>query len=444
VRITTLETFDLRFPTSRDKDGSDAMNPDPDYSVAYVVLRTDGPAEGHGFTFTIGRGTDVVVAAIEALGPLVTGVDLDDIWADMSGFWRRVTGDSQLRWLGPEKGAIHLASAALINAVWDLLAKQAGKPLWKLLVDMAPEELIDCIDFRHIEDALTRDQALALLREMEPGKAQREQHLREHGFPAYTTTAGWLGYDEDKLRRLCRQALDQGFTHLKLKVGRDLADDRRRAAIMREEIGPDRTLMIDANQVWEVDQAITWVHALAEFDPLWIEEPVHPDDVLGHAAVAKGVAPIGVATGEHAQNRVIFKQMLESGAMQFCQLDACRLAGVNEVLAVLLLARRFDVPVCPHAGGVGLCEYVQHVSMFDYVAVSGSMEHRFVEFVDHLHEHFVDPVRVEDARYLVPEEPGYSAEILPASRDAHRFPDGGVWAGTAAWRPEPFAPRTTR
>ena len=443
MRIRELEVLDLRFPTSRAKDGSDAMNPDPDYSLAYVILRVDDPdgPEGHGFSFTIGRGTEVVVSAIRALEPLVVGTSLDDIWSDMAGFWRRVTGDSQLRWLGPEKGAIHLAGAAIINAVWDLLAKRAEKPLWKFLVDLTPEELVGCVDFRHIEDVLTREQALELLRDIEADKPEREQAMREQGFPAYTTTAGWLGYSEDKLRRLCREGIEQGFDHFKLKVGQDLEEDRRRAAIMREAIGPDRTMMVDANQVWEVDQAIDWMRELAEFDPLWIEEPVHPDDVLGHRAVAEGVAPIGVATGEHAQNRIIFKQMLASGAMQFCQLDACRLAGVNEVIAVMLLAKRFDVPVCPHAGGVGLCEYVQHLSIFDHIAISGSLEGRLVEFVDHLHEHFVDPVRVRNARYQVPEAPGYSAEIHASSREAHRFPDGSEWVTEPAWAPTPFVPR---
>ena len=442
MRIDSLEVLDLRFPTSRAKDGSDAMNPDPDYSLAYVILTVDDPSgpEGHGFTFTIGRGTEVVTRAVEALRPLIVGVSLDDIWSDMAGFWRRVTGDSQLRWIGPEKGAIHLAGAAIINAVWDLLAKRAEKPLWKFLVDLSPEELIACVEFRHIEDVLTPEMAIELLREVESGKAERERAMREQGFPAYTTTAGWLGYSEEKLRRLCKEGIDQGFDHFKLKVGQNLAEDRRRAAIMRDEIGPDRTMMVDANQVWEVDEAIDWMRELAEFEPLWIEEPVHPDDVLGHAAVSRGVAPIGVATGEHAQNRIIFKQMLSSGAMQFCQLDACRLAGVNEVIAVMLLAKQFDVPVCPHAGGVGLCEYVQHLSIFDHIAIAGSLEGRLVEFVDHLHEHFVDPVRVQGARYQVPELPGYSAEILPASRDAYRFPDGEEWADSPPWTPAPFTP----
>jgi L-fuconate dehydratase len=444
MRITDLETIDLRFPTSRAKDGSDAMNPDPDYSAAYVILRCDedGAPEGHGFSFTIGRGNDIVVAAIEALRPLVVGLDLDAVWDDPAGFWRRIVGDSQLRWIGPEKGAIHLAGAAVVNAVWDLLAKRAGKPLWKLLVDLEPEQLVGCIDFRHIRDALTPEEAVELLREVQAGKADREAEMRRDGFPAYTTSAGWLGYPEDKVRRLCREALDQGFDHFKIKVGQDLEEDRRRAALLREEIGPDRTLMMDANQVWEVDEAITWMRALAEFDPHWIEEPLSPDDVLGHAAVSEALAPdVGVATGEHVQNRVMFKQFLQAGGMQFCQLDACRLGGVNEVLAVLLLARRFGVPVCPHAGGVGLCEYVQHLSIFDYIAVTGDLDGRLVEFVDHLHEHFVEPVRIADARYQVPQRPGYSAEMHAETLERFRFPDGPEWEGASPWTPPAFAPQ---
>jgi L-fuconate dehydratase len=441
VRVVDLEVIDLRFPTSRAKDGSDAMNPDPDYSVAYVVLRCDeGSLEGHGFTFTIGRGNEVCVAAVEALRPLIVGLDLDDAWADMAGVWRRITGDSQLRWIGPEKGVIHLAGAAIINALWDLMAKRAGKPLWKLLVDLTPEELVRCVDFRHIRDALTPEEAIELLRQIEAGKPEREAEMRATGFPAYTTSAGWLGYSQEKVRRLCQEALDQGFDHFKIKVGQDQEADRARAALVREMIGPKRTLMMDANQVWEVDQAIDWMRSLAEFNPHWIEEPLSPDDVLGHAAVSRELAPIGVATGEHAQNRVLFKQFMQAGAMQFCQLDACRLGGVNEALAVLLLARKFGVPVCPHAGGVGLCEYVQHLSLFDYIAVSGDLDGRLVEFVDHLHEHFVDPVRIVDARYQVPELPGYSAQMYPETLERFRFPDGVEWTGEPAWEPAPFIP----
>jgi L-fuconate dehydratase len=445
MRITALDVLDLRFPTSRAKDGSDAMNPDPDYSVAYVILGCgDGEPEGHGFTFTIGRGNEVCVAAIEALRPLVIGLDLDDVWADMAGFWRRITGDSQLRWIGPEKGAIHLAGSAVVNAVWDLLAKRAGKPLWKLLVDLEPEELVRCVDFRHIADAITPDEAIELLRGIQDGKADREQEMRRDGFPAYTTSAGWLGYSDEKVRRLCQEGLDEGFDHFKIKVGQDLEADRARAALMREMIGPDRRLMMDANQVWEVGEAIEWMRSLAEFDPYWIEEPLSPDDVLGHAAVAEALEPMGVATGEHAANRIMFKQFMQAGGMQFCQLDACRLGGVNEVLAVLLLARKFDVPVCPHAGGVGLCEYVQHLSIFDYIAVSGDLDGRLVEFVDHLHEHFVDPVRMRDARYQVPELPGYSAQMHAETLERFRYPDGAEWAATPPWQPAAFVPEVDR
>ncbi|HAM72947.1 MAG TPA: fuconate dehydratase [Verrucomicrobiales bacterium] len=421
--LTQISVRDIRFPTSRQLDGSDAMNPDPDYSAAYVLLQTDHPRglAGHGLAFTIGRGNEVVVAAIRALLPRLKGRTLESLTADMGAFWRHLTGDSQLRWIGPEKGAIHLATAALVNAVWDLWAKVEGKPLWRLLVDMTPEELVRCIDFRYITDLLTPGEALALLRAKAPGKQARIGEALASGYPAYTTSAGWLGYSDDRLRGLCREALAGGWTHFKIKVGRDLADDLRRCTIIREEIGPDRRLMVDANQVWDVPQAITWMRELARFNPWWIEEPTSPDDVLGHAAIARAVAPIGVATGEHCQNRVVFKQLLQAGAIRFCQIDACRLGGVNEVLAVLLMAAKCGVPVCPHAGGVGLCEHVQHLSFFDFVAVTGSMEDRIIEYVDHLHEHFVDPVQVRGGRYLPPSLPGYSTEMKPASLREYEF-----------------------
>jgi L-fuconate dehydratase len=430
ITITDLTVRDIRFPTSRSLDGSDAMNPDPDYSATYVVLRTDSPAslEGHGLTFTIGRGNEVCVAAVRALAPLVVGRTLESCTADMAGFWRWITGDSQLRWLGPEKGVIHLATAAIVNAVWDLYAKAAGKPLWKLLADMTPEQLVACIDFRYITDALTPDEALEILRRHAPTRAAREAELLRRGYPAYTTSAGWLGYDDAKIRRLCQEGIAAGWTHFKLKVGADVEEDVRRATIMREAIGPERTLMFDANQRWDVGEAIANMRRLAPFKPLWIEEPTSPDDVLGHAAIARAIAPIGVATGEHCQNRVIFKQLLQAGAIAFCQIDSCRLGGVNEILAVLLMAAKFGVPVCPHAGGVGLCEYVQHLSMFDYIAVSASLEQRIVEFVDHLHEHFLDPVVVKDGRYLPPTQPGYSITMRPESLDAYEFPHGRAWA----------------
>jgi len=430
-RITSLEALDIRFPTSMALDGSDAMNPDPDYSAAYVILRTDHDdgLEGHGLTFTIGRGNELCVAAATSLAPLVVGCSFDEITADMGAFWRRIVGDSQLRWVGPEKGVLHLATAAVVNAIWDLWAKIEQKPLWKLLVDMSPEELVRCIDFRYITDALTPAAAVALLERNVATKARREEELQRIGYPAYTTSAGWLGYSDAKIRRLCREGVAQGWSHFKIKVGRDLADDVRRSAIVREEIGPQRKLMMDANQVWDVDEAIANMKELARFDPWWIEEPTSPDDVLGHAAIARAIAPIGVAAGEQCQNRVMFKQLMQAGAIRFCQIDSCRLGGVNEVLAVILLAARFGVPVCPHAGGVGLCEYVQHLAMFDYICVSASLDDRIVEYVDHLHEHFLDPVVVRDGRYMPPAAPGYSITMRAESLTTYRYPDGHAWVG---------------
>jgi L-fuconate dehydratase len=434
--ITGIVARDVRFPTSENLDGSDAMNQAPDYSAAYVVLETDSPEslEGHGLTFTIGRGNELCVAAIEALAPLVVGETLESFAGDMGAFWRRITGDSQLRWLGPEKGIIHLATAAVVNAVWDLYAKSEGKPLWKLLVDMSPEEIVSCIDFRYTTDAITPEEALDILRENEPTKAAREEEMLHDGFPAYTTSTGWLGYDDEKLRRLCREAVRAGWTHFKMKVGTNTEDDVRRAALIREEIGPKRKLMMDANQVWDVDESVENMQRLKEFDPWWIEEPTSPDDVLGHARIARAVAPVGVATGEHCQNRVVFKQFLQAEAISFCQIDACRLGGVNEVLSVLLMAKKFGVPVCPHAGGVGLSEYVQHLSIFDYVYVSASLESRILEYVDHLHEHFFDPVRIQNGRYMPPEMPGYSIEMKPESLVQFEFPVGRVWSRTASTR----------
>ncbi len=426
-RIVSLKTYDLRFPTSRFLDGSDAMNPDPDYSAAYVVLGTDGPGElaGHGFTFTIGRGNDLCVAAIEAFRPFLIGRALEDIVTDMGTFWRSLAGDSQLRWLGPEKGIIHLALAAVINAIWDLWAKSAGKPVWMLVADLSPEQIVSLIDFRHIRDALSPDEALKILRRQAASRPAREQQLVAQGYPAYTTSAGWLGYGDDKLRRLCRDRLAQGWEHFKLKVGGNLDDDLRRCAIAREEIGPRRRLMIDANQVWEVDQAIEWIKALSVFDPWWIEEPLSPDDILGHARVARAVEPVRVATGEHVQNRVMFKQFLATDAIAVVQPDLCRLGGLNEALAVLLLAAKFDKPVCPHAGGVGLCEYAQHLSMIDFVVISGRFDQSMTEYADHLHEHFVHPVEIERGRYRVPRAPGFSAEIKRRSLEEN------VWRSEA-------------
>jgi len=429
ITITDLAVRDIRFPTSRHAHGSDAMHTDPDYSATYVVLSIDDPSgrQGHGLTFTLGRGNEVCVAAVEALRPLVVGANLADIVGDFAGFWRRLAGDSQLRWIGPEKGAIHLATAAVINAVWDLYAKVEGKPLWKLLAGMTPEALVAAIDFRYITDVLTPREAVDLLRGLEPSRAEREAEMAQLGYRAYVTSAGWMGYLEETLRARCREAVAEGWTHFKMKVGADLEDNLRRAAIMRDEIGPDRTLMMDANQVWDVEQAIAQMAALARFDPWWIEEPTSPDDVLGHAVIAQAVAPIGVATGEQCQNRVLFKQLFQAEALRFCQLDVCRLGGINEALAVLLMAAKFGVPVCPHAGGVGLCEYGQHVSLFDYIAVSGSLDDRALEYVDHLHEHFVDPVVIRNGRYLPPTAPGCGVTLKPESLDTYEYPTGATW-----------------
>ncbi|HKX33381.1 MAG TPA: L-fuconate dehydratase [Blastocatellia bacterium] len=430
MKIVQILTHDLRFPTSRTLAGSDAMNPDPDYSAAYVILRTDDPAgvEGHGLTFTIGRGNELCVAAIKALSPYLLGQRLEDLTADLGGFWRRLTRDSQLRWVGPEKGVIHLATAAVVNAVWDLYAKSVGKPLWRLLAEMTPEELVACVPFEHITDALTPNEALEILRRNQPSRAEREALIQKQGFPGYTTSAGWLGYSDDQTRELLRSALAEGWTHFKLKVGRNLEEDVRRATLVRGEIGWDRRLSMDANQIWDVPQAIAYMRELERFAPYWIEEPTSPDDILGHAAIARAIAPIGVATGEHCHNRVIFKQLLQSRAIDFCQIDSCRLGGVNEVLAVLLMAAKFGVPVCPHAGGVGLCEYVQHLAIFDYIAVGASLENRVLEYVDHLHEHFLDPVVIRDGYYLVPTTPGYSITMKPESIAENQFPDGQTWA----------------
>jgi L-fuconate dehydratase len=430
MRITDFEIIDLRFPTSRTNAGTDAMHADPDYSAAYVVLKTDADLEGHGFTFTIGRGNEICVEAIRAFRPIVVGRTLEEITDEPAAFWRSLASDSQLRWLGPEKGVIHISMAAIVNAVWDLHAKRERKPLWKLLADMAPQQIARCIDFRYITDALTADEAIDLLARQEKTKPEREAQLRREGLPAYTTSAGWMGYSDERIRALCREAVADGWTHFKVKVGGAPEDDARRLALVREEIGPERRLMIDANQSWGVDEAIERVRALSQFDLWWIEEPTSPDDILGHAAIAKGVRPVGVATGEHCHNRIIFKQLLQANAISFCQIDSCRLGGVNENLAVILMAAKFGVPVCPHAGGVGLCELVQHLSIFDYIAVAGRMDDRITEFVDHLHEHFIDPVVIRRGRYMVPETPGYSSTIKPETRAAYRFPDGPVWTRT--------------
>jgi L-fuconate dehydratase len=430
ARINGANIVDVRFPTSKFLDGSDAMNPDPDYSAAYVTLSTDAPGlRGHGLAFTLGRGTEIVVAAVEALLPRVMGLSLDEIEGDLGGFWRSLVGDSQIRWLGPEKGVTHMATAAIVNAVWDLLARRAGKPLWRYLSDMSPEQIVSAIDFRHISDALSPEQALEILQRNLAAKPGRIAALERDGHAAYTTSAGWLGYPDDKIRRLATAAIDDGWNAIKMKVGANLEDDIRRCAVLRDVLGPDRLLMIDANQVWEVDQAIAWVQALAPYNPYWIEEPVSPDDVLGHGRIRKAVAPIRVVTGEHCHNRVMFKQFLQNNSLDVVQIDACRLGGVNEVLAVLLLAAAFDVPVCPHAGGVGLCEYVQHLSFFDAAAVASGSDGRMIEHAAHLHDHFVDPIRIRNGRYLAPSQPGFSVEMKAESLADYAFPGGKVWQG---------------
>ena len=429
-----VEAVDVRFPTSLLLDGSDAMNPEPDYSATYVSVHTSGGSVGYGLAFTVGRGNDVQVAAVRALAPLVVGLPVADVLGDLAGFSRRLTGDSQLRWLGPEKGAIHMAAGAIVNAVWDLYGRREGKPVWRLLSELSPEQLVDLVDFRYLSDALTRDEALGILRRAEPGRAERTAMLLEHGYPAYTTTPGWLGYSDEKLVRLAKEAVADGFTLIKLKVGADLDADLRRMRLAREAVGPDIGIAVDANQAWGVHQAVSWTRQLARFNPYWVEEPTSPDDILGHAAIRRAIAPVKVATGEHVHNQVMFKQLLQAGALDVLQLDASRTAGVTENVAILLLAAKFGVPVCPHAGGVGLCEMVQHLAMFDYVAVSGTVEDRVIEYVDHLHEHFTDPVRISGGRYLAPAAPGISAQIHARSVADHRYPDGPVWAADGAAR----------
>jgi L-fuconate dehydratase len=427
--VTALDTHDVRFPTSRRLDGSDAMNPFPDYSAAYVVVRTSADRAGYGLAFTVGRGNDLQVAAIRALAPLVVGRPVAELLGDLGAFSRQLTGDSQLRWLGPDKGAIHMAAAAVLNAVWDLAARIAGKPLWRHLADLEPEQIVDLVDFRYLRDAMSEADALRLLRAARPGRAEREALLLERGYPAYTTTPGWLGYDDEKLARLSQAAVADGFAMIKLKVGADPDDDIRRLAVARAAVGPDMPIAVDANQIWGVPEAIARMGQLRPYQPYWIEEPTSPDDILGHAAIRRAVAPIRVATGEHAANAVIFKQLLQAGAIDVVQIDACRVAGVNENIAILLLAAHFGVPVCPHAGGVGLCEMVQHLAMFDLLAVSTSTQGRMLEYVDHLHEHFVEPARIRNGHYQAPQLPGGGAQMHAGSVQEFSYPDGPQWRG---------------
>ena len=427
--IVALRTFDIRFPTSKGLDGSDAMNPDPDYSAAYVKLSTDDPAglAGYSLVFTIGRGNDVQAAAIQALSHLVCNQDVDEMVADLGAFARKLTNDSQLRWLGPEKGVMHMAIGSVINAAWDLAARRAGKPLWRFIADMSPEQIVRTVDFRYINDALTPEEALSILRRSAHGKPARLATLIEHGYPAYTTSPGWLGYSDEKLARLARAAVADGFRTIKIKVGLDVEDDVRRCRIAREAIGPDCALAIDANQRWNVPEAITWIRRLAQFRIAWMEEPTSPDDILGHAAIRRAVSPVPISTGEHAQNRVMFKQLFQAQAVDLIQIDAARVGGVNENLAILLLAAKFGIRVFPHAGGVGLCELVQHLAMADFLTISGNMEDRAIEYVDHLHEHFVSPVRIVNGRYGAPTAPGFSSQMHDQSVDDYEFPTGRVW-----------------
>jgi len=428
-KIISLEVKDVRFPTSLEGDGSDAMHLDPDYSCAYVIISTSDGSKGYGLTFTIGKGTEVVVAAVKALSSIVIGKQVRNIFDDFATFWRDLTSDSQLRWIGPEKGVIHLATAAIVNALWDLWARIERKPLWRLLVEMDPEKLVSTIDFRYITDVITKEEAIEYLKKNEEGKKDRESRLLKEGYPAYCTSVGWIGYSDDKIRKLCRQRKEEGFTAFKAKVGQNITDDRRRLTIIREEIGTSDSLMVDANQKWNIDEAITWMKNLTDYNLLWIEEPTSPDDILGHATISQALKPygIGVATGEQCHNRVMFKQMLQAGALQFCQIDSCRLGGVNEILAVYLMAAKYKVPVCPHAGGVGLCELVQHLAAWDYISVSASLDKRMVEYVEHLHEHFDNPVVVRNGRYILPENAGYSTKMKEQSIEDFQYPGGISW-----------------
>jgi L-fuconate dehydratase len=429
ILITGVRVIDIRFPTSRDHIGSDAVNKDPDYSAAYCILQTNSALEGHGLTFTLGRGTDLVVQALEYLTRYIVNRTLSSITGNLLAFSRQLTDDTQFRWLGPEKGVIHLATGALVNAVWDLYAKAESKPLWQLLADMEPQQLLTAVDFRYIDDALSPPEALDLLSKARAtDQSARLAQLQHTGYPAYTTSVGWFGYSEEKIRRLCKEAIAEGWTHFKLKVGGDPAEDLRRGHIVREEIGWTHKLMVDANQKWGVDEAIARTRHLAPLAPWWMEEPTSPDDILGHARIRREVAPIRIATGEHVQNRIVFKQLLQANAIDVLQLDSCRVAGVNENLAILLLAAKFNVPVCPHAGGVGLCEYVQHLSVFDFLSVSASLDDRVIEFVDHLHEHFLDPVVIRNGHYQLPAAPGYSIQIKPESLSRFAYPHGEAWA----------------
>ena len=425
--ITSLSATDIRFPTSEDLDGSDATNKDPDYSAAYICLETEQGDTGYGLIFTIGRGNDICCTAVESMRHLVIGTDLEDITANIGDFYNNLRSDSQLRWLGPEKGVVHMAAGGIMNAVWDLWARSVDRPVWRLLADMTPEQFVDCLDFRYVSDALTRDEALEIVSQNQATKEQRIRELEQNGYPAYTTSAGWLGYSDEKLQRLCREAVDAGFSYIKLKVGENVEDDVRRCGIAREAIGDDVKLMVDANQAWEVDQAIEWMQHLMPFNPWFIEEPTSPDDIFGHKEIRENIGNVKVATGEHCQNRILFKQFIANDAIDIVQIDACRLGGLNEILTVYMLAAKYGKLVCPHAGGVGLCEYVQHMSMIDYVQISADIGERVIEYVDHLHEHFEDPCEMNDGAYQVPRLPGFSVKMHESSLAKFEYPNGTEW-----------------
>ena len=427
-KIISLRTVDVRFPTSKSSYGSDATNNDPDYSAAYVSLETEKGNKGYGLLFTIGRGNDICCAAIEAMRDLVIGSDLDDIKNDIYKFYNRFRCDSQLRWLGPEKGVVHMAAGAIVNAVWDMWARDEGKPVWRLLADLTPKQFVSCLDFRYLGDTLSAEEALDIVCSNESSKQERILELEKYGYPAYTTSPGWMGYSDNKLRILCQEALDQGFKHIKLKVGESLERDKQRLTLARSVIGDDVKLMIDANQIWEVDQAIDWVSELASFDLWFVEEPTCPDDVFGHKKIRDKLRGIRVATGEHCQNRVMFKQFISTDAIDVVQIDSCRLGSINEILSVYVLAAKYGKPVCPHAGGIGLCEYVQHLSMIDYVRISASLTDRVIEYVEYLHEHFEDPCIIRNGSYMPPVSPGFSIKMFPESIEHYTFPTGKAWA----------------
>lgn len=426
--ITNIRTFDVRFPTSAMLDGSDAMNAEPDYSAACLQLDTTiHGLVGHSLVFTIGRGNDVQIQAIRVVAEKVAGLDIEYVFENIGEIAKNLSSDSQLRWLGPDKGVFHMATGAVLNALWDLYAKSRGVPLWKLLSSMSPERIISCVDFRYISDAITPGEALEILREGATSREKNTTLLLENGLPAYTTTPGWLGYADEKMLRLTSEAMASGFGFIKYKCGKSFDDDHRRLTKIRQLVGPDFPIAIDANQVWDVDVAIEWIKGLEAFNLQWIEEPTHPDDVVGHARIAFEVSPTPIATGEMASSRIIFKQLLQSEAIKVMQIDATRVAGVNENIANILLAAKYGIPVCPHAGGVGLCEMVQHLAMFDAVAVSGHHRRRYVEYVDHLHDHFLEPARIADGNYMPPRRPGIGSEMLETSIRDFEFPNGNYW-----------------